>query len=59
MKYNFEFFGSEKHIPFLEKLLESLEANTNEQKILDYTMKYLESLSIHMINKKYSNQRFI
>ena len=32
---NFSFFNNEKHIPFLVKLLESLEENTNEQKILD------------------------
>ena len=56
---NFSFFNNEKHIPFLVKLLESLEENTNEQKILDYYMKYLDTLFIHMINKKYSSQRFI
>ena len=56
---NFSFFNNVKHIPFLVKLLESLEENTNEQKILDYYMKYLDTLFIHMINKKYSSQRFI
>ena len=56
---NFSFFNNEKHLPFLVKLLESLEENTNEQKILDYYMKYLDTLFIHMINNKYSNQRFI
>ena len=56
---NFSFFNNVKHIPFLVKLLESLEENTNEQKILDYYMKYLDTLFIHMINRKYSSQRFI
>ena len=56
---NFSFFNNVKHIPFLVKLLESLEENTNEQKILDYYMKYLDTLFIHMINRKYSSERFI
>ena len=56
---NFSFFNNVKHIPFLVKLLESLIENTNEQKILDYYMKYLDTLFIHMINKKYSSKRFI
>ena len=56
---NFSFFNNVKHIPFLVKLLESLEENTNDQKILDYYMKYLDTLFIHMINKKFSSQKFI
>ena len=56
---NFSFFNNVKHIPFLVKLLESLVENTNEQKILDYYMKYLDTLFIHVINRKYSSQRFI
>ena len=56
---NFSFFNNVKHIPFLVKLLEALEENTNEQKILDYYTKYLDTLFIHMINRKYSSQRFI
>ena len=56
---NFSFFNNFKHIPFLVKLLESLVENTDEQKILDYYMKYLDTLFIHMINRKYSSQRFI
>ena len=56
---NFSFFNNVKHIPFLVKLLEALEENTNEQKILDYYTKYLDTLFIHMINKKYSSQKFI
>ena len=56
---NFSFFNNVKHIPFLVKLLEALEENTNEQKILDYYTKYLDTLFIHMINRKYSSQKFI
>ena len=56
---NFSFFNNVKHITFLVKLLESLEDNTDEQKILDYYQKYLDTLFIHMINRKYSSEKFI